>query len=181
MIRYGRLDEKPRIIRSLIKNDTRALIFVNSNESAVALDDLLKKSGVRCESIAKTLENWQRKNAIKKFKKGKISGSFNTHKTTQNLNFLAIICTDVVARGLDLDCCNTVINYDVALSAATHVHRSGRTARAGSAGVCITLCQLKHKPYFFMMKELGRKYIQRSIKNLEIKTESRKNQEIMEE
>ena len=74
MIRYGRLDEKPRIIRSLIKEDTRALIFVNSNESAVALDDLLKKSGVRCESIAKSLENWQRKNAIKKFKKGKISG-----------------------------------------------------------------------------------------------------------
>ncbi|CBY10279.1 unnamed protein product [Oikopleura dioica] len=165
MIRYGRLDEKPRIIRSLIKDDTRALIFVNSNESAVALDDLLKKSGVRCESIAKTLENWQRKNAIKKFKKGKIS---------------AIICTDVVARGLDLDCCNLVINYDVALSAATHVHRSGRTARAGSAGVCITLCQLKHKPYFFMMKELGRKYIQRSISKLEIKEESRTKQEFME-
>ncbi|CAG5108020.1 Oidioi.mRNA.OKI2018_I69.chr1.g3599.t1.cds [Oikopleura dioica] len=155
MIRYGRLDEKPRIIRSLIKEDTRALIFVNSNESAVALDKLLKKSGMRSESIAGALENWQRTNAIKKFKKGKIS---------------AIICTDVVARGLDLDCCNTVINYDVALSAATHVHRSGRTARAGSAGVCITLCQLKHKPYFFMMKELGRTFIQRSSK-LELKEE----------
>ena len=75
MIRYGRLDEKPRIIRSLIKEDTRALIFVNSNESAVALDKLLKKSGMRSESIAGALENWQRTNAIKKFKKGKISGT----------------------------------------------------------------------------------------------------------
>ena len=118
---------------------------------------------------------------LRNLRKERFQVRLKTRKTIQNLNFLAIICTDVVARGLDLDCCNTVINYDVALSAATHVHRSGRTARAGSAGVCITLCQLKHKPYFFMMKELGRKYIQRSIKDLEIKTESRKNQEIMEE
>ena len=44
----------------------------------------------------------------------------------------------MAARGLDIDDCDIVINYDLAPLEAIHIHRSGRTARAGSSGVCLT-------------------------------------------
>ena len=51
----------------------------------------------------------------------------------------ALVCTDVGARGIDIDDCDLVINYDLAPLSANHIHRSGRTARAGNGGKCITM------------------------------------------
>ena len=65
----------------------------------------------------------KRSNAIKKLQNGKLK---------------CLVCSDVGARGLDIDDCDIVINYDLAPLEAIHIHRSGRTARAGSSGVCLT-------------------------------------------
>ena len=65
----------------------------------------------------------KRSNAIKKLQNGKLK---------------CLVCSDVAARGLDIDDCDIVINYDLAPLEAIHIHRSGRTARAGSSGVCLT-------------------------------------------
>ena len=65
----------------------------------------------------------KRSNAIKKLQNGKLK---------------CLVCSDVAARGLDIDDCDIVINYDLAPLEANHIHRSGRTARAGSSGVCLT-------------------------------------------
>ena len=51
-----------------------------------------------------------------------------------------LVATDVAARGLDIRTIRTVVNYDVAKSIDTHVHRIGRTGRAGDKdGVAYTL------------------------------------------
>jgi superfamily II DNA/RNA helicase len=50
-----------------------------------------------------------------------------------------LICTDLVARGVDFRAVNMVINYDLPSSGITYVHRIGRTGRAGRKGKAITL------------------------------------------
>ena len=49
-----------------------------------------------------------------------------------------LICTDLVARGVDFKAVNLVINYDLPTSGVTYVHRVGRTGRAGRKGKSIT-------------------------------------------
>ena len=50
-----------------------------------------------------------------------------------------MVCSDVGARGLDICECDLVIHYDISLFSITHVHRSGRTARAGKSGISLSL------------------------------------------
>eukprot|EP00769_Ergobibamus_cyprinoides_P000891 gnl/Ergobibamus_cyprinoides/190.p1 GENE.gnl/Ergobibamus_cyprinoides/190~~gnl/Ergobibamus_cyprinoides/190.p1 ORF type:complete len:420 (+),score=145.95 gnl/Ergobibamus_cyprinoides/190:116-1261(+) len=50
-----------------------------------------------------------------------------------------IVCTDVAARGIDVDCIQCVVNLELPREADTYIHRSGRTARAGRAGTVVTL------------------------------------------
>ena len=57
-----------------------------------------------------------------------------------NRSATVLVATDVAARGLDIKEMPVVINYDVANDAQTHLHRIGRTARAGSKGHAFTLC-----------------------------------------
>lgn len=65
-----------------------------------------------------------RDNAVAKFRKG---------------DTWVLICTDLVARGVDFRAVNMVINYDLPTSGITYVHRIGRTGRAGRKGKAITL------------------------------------------
>ena len=52
-----------------------------------------------------------------------------------------LVATDVAARGLDIDAVDVVIHYDPPEDHKAYLHRSGRTARAGEAGVVVTLVQ----------------------------------------
>ena len=66
----------------------------------------------------------------------------------------SIICSDVMARGLDIQEIRTVINYDVPPFVNTYVHRVGRTARAGNEGSCYSLLRKEEVRHF---KEMRRK------------------------
>ena len=62
-----------------------------------------------------------------------------------------LVCSDVVARGIDLEDLDAVISYDVPAYVKTYIHRVGRTARAGMA---VTLCEEKQvKSFLKMLKE----------------------------
>ena len=51
----------------------------------------------------------------------------------------ALVATDVAARGLDIDAVDVVVHYDPPEDHKGYLHRSGRTARAGVAGIVVTL------------------------------------------
>lgn len=59
-----------------------------------------------------------------------------------------LVCSDVVARGMQFDGVSTVINYTAPSTIKQYVHRAGRTARASATGVVLTLCEHKQQvPY----------------------------------
>jgi ATP-dependent RNA helicase DDX51/DBP6 len=68
--------------------------------------------------------------------------------------FFRLICSDAMARGMDLEHVTTVINYDVPPYINTYIHRVGRTARAGKQGICYTLLRPEDVYHF---KEMRRK------------------------
>jgi superfamily II DNA/RNA helicase len=51
-----------------------------------------------------------------------------------------LLCTDLVARGLDIPAVKAVLNFSFPVEPKRYLHRIGRTARAGSHGVAVTLC-----------------------------------------
>lgn len=59
-----------------------------------------------------------------------------------------IICSDVMARGLDIEDVQCVINYDMPTYIKSYVHRCGRTARAGKSGTAYTFARKEEVAYF---------------------------------
>jgi len=102
----------------------RAIIFCNRKVTVQALHSALKEQGVAARPLHGDLDQRDRDEAIILF-------------SNESISYL--IATDVAARGLDITALPAVINYDVSRDPETHVHRIGRTGRAGLEGVAITL------------------------------------------
>lgn len=100
-----------------------ALIFVQSKERAKQLFGELVYDGIFVDAVHADRTKLQRDNTVKAFRAGKI---------------WMLICTDLMARGVDFKGVETVVNYDFPQSAATYIHRVGRTGRAGRAGQAVT-------------------------------------------
>lgn len=100
------------------------IVFVQSQERAQALFHELLYEGIHVDVIHAGRSRTARDNAVAKFRKGET---------------WVLICTDLVARGVDFRAVNMVINYDLPASGITYVHRIGRTGRAGRKGKAITL------------------------------------------
>merc|ERR1712070_817600 len=100
------------------------IMFVQSQERAQALFAELLYEGIHVDVIHAGRSRTARDNAVAKFRRGET---------------WVLICTDLVARGVDFRAVNMVINYDLPTSGITYVHRIGRTGRAGRKGKAITL------------------------------------------
>lgn len=68
-----------------------------------------------------------------------------TLKRFKEKKFSVLVATDVASRGLDIPNVDLVIQTEPPKDTETYIHRSGRTARAGKTGVCITFWTMKHK------------------------------------
>jgi ATP-independent RNA helicase DbpA len=74
-----------------------------------------------------------------------------------NLSAAVLVATDVAARGLDIDSLDAVVNFNLARDVEVHVHRIGRTGRAGSKGMAFTLYTEKERYKIALLEEyLGR-------------------------
>uniref|UniRef100_UPI00398F2CD6 probable ATP-dependent RNA helicase DDX52 isoform X2 n=1 Tax=Pristiophorus japonicus TaxID=55135 RepID=UPI00398F2CD6 len=120
-------------IRDLVKKgfSPPVLVFVQSIERARELFHELIYEGINVEVIHAERTQQQRDNVVCSFRAGKI---------------WVLICTALMARGIDFKGVNLVINYDFPTSAVEYIHRIGRTGRAGHRGKALTFFTEDDKP-----------------------------------
>ena len=119
-------------LRLLLLDSTpeSAVVFCNTKREAQEMAGALKKNGFSALALHGDLDQKQRDQSLVRF---------------DNKSINIIVATDVAARGLDIDAVDMVVNYQIARDLDVHVHRIGRTGRAGSKGVACTLVSEKEK------------------------------------
>ncbi|MCM1236559.1 MAG: DEAD/DEAH box helicase [Ruminococcus flavefaciens] len=110
--------------------DIYAIIFCRTRRDTQEIADKLINDGYNADCLHGDLSQAQRDLAMKKFR---------DHVTQ------LLVCTDVAARGLDVDDLTHVINYGLPDDTAVYTHRSGRTGRANKTGVSIAIIHSREK------------------------------------
>jgi len=115
--------DKAKVAASIAKGHYRTLFFVRTKRGADRLTQQLQKEGVKAGAIHGDLRQSAREKALNDFSAGKLP---------------ALVATDVAARGIHVDGIDVVVHFDPPEDHKAYLHRSGRTARAGEAGVVVT-------------------------------------------
>lgn len=102
-----------------------AVVFCNTRQEVRDVHEALVAQGFSALALHGELEQREREEMLVRF---------------ANRSCNVLIATDVAGRGLDIKDLPMVINFDIATDADTHVHRIGRTGRAGSRGMALSLC-----------------------------------------
>ncbi|KAH7650194.1 hypothetical protein FG379_003274 [Cryptosporidium bovis] len=103
-----------------------------------------KPGTLKVEEFSSLLLQKERNNLIKKF---------------NNDEFNILVCSDILARGIDISNIDIVINYDVPDNIKTYIHRAGRTARAGKSGHTYTMVESNQMRHFMQLVNLKNKNI----------------------
>jgi ATP-dependent RNA helicase RhlE len=104
---------------------TRTIIFTRTKRGADKVTQHLDSTGIAAAAIHGNKSQSQRERSLASFRAGRVR---------------ALVATDIAARGIDIDGVTHVVNFDLPEVPEAYVHRIGRTARAGAAGVAISLC-----------------------------------------
>lgn len=104
------------------------VVFCNTKREAQAVADELYQYGFNVAALHGDLDQKARDQTLARF---------------VNKSITVLVATDVAARGLDIDALDAVINYHIASEVEVHVHRIGRTGRAGNKGLACSLCSDK--------------------------------------
>lgn len=118
--------EKFSLLVSLLKGDNSnlAMVFCNTRRNSDFVEKNLRLNNVNARAIHGGMDQKKRIRVLKDFSDGKIN---------------VVVCTDVAARGLDIQGVSHVYNYDLPRDARDYVHRIGRTARAGESGLAVNI------------------------------------------
>ena len=149
-------NKKQALLAHLIKaNDwQQVLVFTRTKHGANKLVTQLEKDGITCMAIHGNKSQSARTKALADFKSGKIT---------------ALVATDIAARGIDIDQLPHVVNYDLPNVPEDYVHRVGRTGRAGSNGVAISLVCIDELALLKDIEKLTKQTIpQEIIKGFEV-------------
>ncbi|HNI35261.1 MAG TPA: DEAD/DEAH box helicase [Microthrixaceae bacterium] len=117
--------DRVKVAASIIRNANRTMLFTATKHGADRLAAKLSDEGVTASPIHGDLRQNLRERALADFGDGKLH---------------ALVATDVAARGIHIDEVDVVIHFDPPSDHKTYLHRSGRTARAGTSGVVVTFC-----------------------------------------
>ena len=123
---FWRVDgpERAKVIAELVPAAGSTIVFCRTRRGADRLTTQLERAGVRAAAIHGGRSQNQRDRALAAFKVGTVE---------------ALIATDVAARGIHVDNVACVLHYDTPEDGKAYLHRSGRTARAGAAGLVVSL------------------------------------------
>jgi len=142
---YFVIDEEQRdeaIVKLLeVEEYKKALIFCRTKKEVDRLSEHLKALGFEVEGLHGDIEQLQRDEIVKNYRRGKIK---------------ILVATDVAARGLDIKDVTHVFNYHIPFDPQSYVHRIGRTGRAGKRGKAVTLATTSEfKELLRIQKEVG--------------------------
>jgi ATP-dependent RNA helicase RhlE len=113
----GRLLQDPAL--------SRVIVFTRTKHGAERVAAELDRDGVMVDALHGNKSQPAREKALDRFRRGRTR---------------VLVATDLASRGIDVTGISHVINFDLPAEAENYVHRIGRTARAGAAGVAISFC-----------------------------------------
>ncbi|MEV1051860.1 DEAD/DEAH box helicase [Streptomyces sp. NPDC049887] len=118
--------DKPEMVARMLQAEGRGLvmIFCRTKRTAADIADQLARRGFASGAVHGDLGQGAREQALRAFRNGKVD---------------VLVCTDVAARGIDVEGVTHVINYQTPEDEKTYLHRIGRTGRAGATGTAVTL------------------------------------------
>ncbi|MGE3968322.1 MAG: DEAD/DEAH box helicase [Dongiaceae bacterium] len=119
--------QKRSLLVTLLRDDSfgRTLVFTRTKHGADRVVRHLTGAGIGAEAIHGNKSQGQRERALSNFRSG---------------HARVLVATDIASRGIDVDAVTHVVNFDIPADPESYVHRIGRTARAGAAGIAISLC-----------------------------------------
>jgi len=119
-------ERKRALLSHIIRSQKleQVLVFTRTKHGANRLSEQLETDGIAASAIHGNKSQPQRIKALSDFKEGKIT---------------VLVATDIAARGLDISQLPHVVNYELPQVAEDYVHRIGRTGRAGSEGMALSL------------------------------------------
>jgi len=125
---------KRSLLAKILADDAfcRTLVFTRTKHGADRVVRQLGESGIEAAAIHGNKNQSQRERALAGFRAGDIR---------------VLVATDIAARGIDVDDVSHVINFDLPNVPESYVHRIGRTARAGAAGIAISFCDAEERAF----------------------------------
>ena len=127
-------EEKPSVLKQILKSteDMYGIVFCQTKRDVVLLTRKLRDS-FPLDCLHGAMAQSDRDQVLEQFRSGKLK---------------LLIATDIVARGIDVDCLTHVINYSAPHDVESYTHRIGRTARNGASGTAITFFDPSEKYTF---------------------------------
>ncbi|QGQ47294.1 DEAD/DEAH box helicase [Metabacillus sediminilitoris] len=130
-------------------NPYLAIVFTNTKKKADEVADALLEKGLKVGRIHGDLTPRDRKKMMKQI---------------NDLEFQYVVATDLAARGIDIKGVSHVINFEIPTTELDfYIHRVGRTARAGSSGIAITLFEPSDEDALNKLEALGIEFINRDF------------------
>ncbi|MBA2559717.1 MAG: DEAD/DEAH box helicase, partial [Propionibacteriales bacterium] len=114
---------------ALLRANPRSIVFTRTRHGATNLAHDLAGLGVTTVDLHGSLTQNARERNLRTFRSGKAD---------------VVVATDVAARGIHVDGVSLVVHYDAPTERKSYLHRSGRTARAGSSGAVVTMTTARH-------------------------------------
>lgn len=134
-------ENKGALLEVVLQDATveRALVFTRTKHGANRIARKLNKSRIHTEALHGNKSQAARVQALNKFRSGEVR---------------VLVATDVASRGLDVDGITHVINFELPKEAESYVHRIGRTARAGAAGMAFSFCDEGERGYLSQIERV---------------------------
>lgn len=121
--------ERAAVTARICAGARRSIVFVSTTHGADRVVRLLEGEGLSAAAIHGRLSQNKRERVLAAFIAGTVP---------------VLVATNVAARGIHVDAVDVVVHYDPPEDGKVYLHRSGRTARAGSGGLVVTLAQPEH-------------------------------------
>tara|TARA_Y100000588_G_scaffold393202_2_gene508009 strand:- start:270 stop:1694 length:1425 start_codon:yes stop_codon:yes gene_type:complete len=127
-------DKKRSTLQSLLQDPSfrRVIVFTRTKHKAARVAEQLTKANISSDAMHGDKSQSARQKTLQDFRSGRIK---------------VLVATDIAARGIDVDDVTHVINYELPSVPEDYIHRIGRTARAGAAGLAISLCDPEEQSY----------------------------------